>query len=168
LQIDAARVHQRTLRWVTASAEAGKPWVVANDEQGGANVGTPPDPGYAGFTGRDNQNRELITLHDIRKYSLWGNLMAGGAGVEYYFGYQLPDNDLTENFRSRDKTRYGRIALTFFKTPKHSLLGDEERGRYMGNSAHDNSRYRSPRRARCSFISTGHGNARSASDRSVR
>lgn len=31
--------------------------------------------------------------------------MAGGAGVESYFGYQLPDNDLVaENFRSRDKS----------------------------------------------------------------
>ena len=42
--------------------------------------------------------------------------MAGGAGVEYYFGYWLPENDLVaENFRSRDKSwDYGRIALDFF------------------------------------------------------
>ncbi len=29
-------------------------------------------------------------MHDVRKLCLWGNLMAGGAGVEYYFGYKLP------------------------------------------------------------------------------
>ena len=60
------------------------------------------------------------TLHDIRKYTLWGNLMAGGAGVEYYFGYGLPDNDLVaENFRSRDKSwDYGRIAIDFFHSQK--------------------------------------------------
>ena len=76
------------------------------------------DPGYPGFTGKDNQGNQVQSLHDIRKLTLWGNLMAGGAGVEYYFGYVLPDNDLTlENFRSRDKSwDYARIALTFFRT----------------------------------------------------
>ena len=34
------------------------------------------------------------SIEDVRKQTLWGNLMAGGAGVEYYFGYQLPENDL--------------------------------------------------------------------------
>ena len=34
---------------------------------------------------------------------LWGNLMAGGAGVEWYFGYTFPHNDLNcENWRNRD------------------------------------------------------------------
>ena len=83
-------VHERTLRWVLASAEAKKPWVVANDEQGPAGLGVPPDPGLSGFAGKDAQGRDVgYTLHDIRKYTLWGNLMAGGAGVEYYFGYGL-------------------------------------------------------------------------------
>jgi hypothetical protein len=143
LQINADRVHERTLRWVRASAESGKPWVVANDEQGGANVGTPPDPGYAGFTGRDPQGRQLITLHDIRKYTLWGHLMAGGAGVEHYFGYQLPDNDLTlENFRSREKTwDHGRIALSFFRSEKIPFWDMTNADELVGNSAHDNRRY---------------------------
>jgi hypothetical protein len=56
-------------------------------------------------------------MHDIRKQTLWGNLLAGGAGVEYYFGYQLAENDLVaEDFRSRDKSwDYCRIALGFFR-----------------------------------------------------
>ncbi|MEM6280487.1 MAG: hypothetical protein AAF733_13475, partial [Verrucomicrobiota bacterium] len=55
-------------------------------------------------------------LHDIRRETLWGNLMAGGAGVEYYFGYRLPQNDLLcEDYRSRDQSwDFCRIALEFF------------------------------------------------------
>ena len=143
LQIAADRVHVRTLKWVRASEDAGRPWVVANDEQGGANVGTPPDPGYPGFTGKDGQGRDLISLHDIRKYVLWGNLMAGGAGVEYYFGYQLPQNDLTlENFRSRDKTwDYGRMALSFFRAENIPFWDMTNADELVGNTTHDNSRY---------------------------
>ena len=92
-------------------------------------LGVPPDPGYSGFAGKDAQGRDVgYTLHDIRKYTLWGNLMAGGAGVEYYFGYGLPDNDLVaENFRSRDKSwDYGRIAIDFFHSQKIPVLGHEE------------------------------------------
>ena len=112
--------HQQTARWVRGSAAAGMPWVVANDEQGSASTGVPPDPGYQGFTGKDNQGNPVQSLHDIRKLTLWGNLMAGGGGVEYYFGYVLPDNDLTmESFRSRDKSwDYARIALNFFRSEK--------------------------------------------------
>ena len=95
LQMAWNAVHERTLRWVLASSQAKKPWVVANDEQGPANRGVPPDPGYSGFAGKDAKGLDVgYTLHDIRKLTLWGNLMAGGAGVEYYFGYGLPDNDL--------------------------------------------------------------------------
>ena len=132
--------HERTVRWVTASAATGVPWVVANDEQGSANLGAPPDPGYAGFTGRDAQGNAIQSLHDIRKYTLWGNLMAGGAGVEYYAGYQLPDNDLTlENFRSRDKSwEYGAIATDFFRAQRLPFWEMTNADRLVGNHTHDN------------------------------
>ena len=113
LQNDWNDTHSRTLHWVKASAKAGKPWVVANDEQGPAELGVAPDTGYKGY----NPSEAGYDMHDIRKSVLWGNLMAGGAGVEYYFGYDAPENDLEcEDYRSRDKSwDYGRFALEFFK-----------------------------------------------------
>ncbi|MDU0355002.1 DUF5060 domain-containing protein [Paraglaciecola aquimarina] len=108
--------HQKTLLWVEQSRAAGKPWVVANDEQNPAGMGVPPDPGYKGFDGWAEDREMKYNLHDIRKKTLWGNLMAGGAGVEYYFGYRLLENDLVaEDFRSRDKSwDYAGIAVKFF------------------------------------------------------
>jgi len=113
LQNDWEDTHSRTLQWVKASAKAGKPWVVANDEQGPADLGVVPDTGYKGY----DPSEAGYDMHDIRKSVLWGNLMAGGAGVEYYFGYDAPENDLQcEDYRSRDKSwDYGRFALEFFK-----------------------------------------------------
>ena len=133
--------HQQTTRWVRGSIAAGVPWVVANDEQGSANTGVPPDPGYPGFTGKDNQGNPVPSLHDIRKLTLWGNLMGGGGGVEYYFGYSLPDNDLTlENFRSRDKSwDYARIALAFFRDEKIPFWEMSNADLLVGNPTNDNS-----------------------------
>ena len=53
-----------------------------------------------------------------RKNCLWANLMAGGAGVEWYFGYEFPHNDLhCEDWRSRDHLwDLTRLALEFFQT----------------------------------------------------
>jgi hypothetical protein len=65
-------IHDETLEWVELSADAGHQWLVEIDEQGGAGTGIEPTD--------SRQN-------DYRKHVLWGNLMAGGAGVEYYFGY---------------------------------------------------------------------------------
>ncbi len=97
--------HNQTLRWVMRSREAGRPWVVNLDEIGPANTGVKPD--------------DIDANHDeVRQRHLWGNLMAGGAGVEWYFGYNFADNDLNcEDWRSREimwkQTRY---ALDFFHT----------------------------------------------------
>jgi hypothetical protein len=136
-------VHELTVKWIDASAQSGRPWVVANDEQGTAALGAPPDPGYRGFNGKDPQGGAIRTLHDIRKYTLWGNLMAGGAGVEYYFGYQLPENDLLlEDFRSRDKSwDYARIALDFFRSERIPFWEMSNADGLAGNPKHENTRY---------------------------
>jgi hypothetical protein len=94
-----------TLTWVTNSANSGSPWVVAYDEPGDAQAALRPvgNPGNSWTDGRKN--------------ALWGNVMAGGAGVEFYFGYGYADSDLTcQNFRSRDGFwDYCRHMLAFFR-----------------------------------------------------
>jgi len=83
------RVHERIKMWVDESEKAGKRWIVNLDEIGPAWKGAMPDSHDAN--------------HDtIRAHSLWGTLLAGGTGVEWYFGYRYPHNDLEcEDFRSR-------------------------------------------------------------------
>jgi hypothetical protein len=138
------QVHRRTLRWLVESGRAGRPWVVANDEQNPANLGVPPDPGFQGFDGmaRERQARPY-DLNDIRKLTLWGNLMAGGAGVEYYFGYELPQNDLAcEDWRSRDRSwDYCSVALEFFQGHKIPFWDMQNADQLVGNDANDNSKY---------------------------
>lgn len=111
LQATWNRVHELTTKWLEVTENSGKAWVIANDEQGNAGIGVPPDPGYPNYNGSNPD------LHDIRKEVLWGHLIAGGAGLEYYFGYNLPDSDLSlENFRSRDQSwDYMGYALDFFR-----------------------------------------------------
>jgi hypothetical protein len=137
------QTHQRTLQWVAASAAAGRPWVIANDEQGGADTGVPPDPGYAGYDGRKKDGAAVQTPDDIRQATLWGNLMAGGAGVEYYFGYALPENDLVaQDFRSRDRSwGYCRIALDFFRDHQIPFWEMNNANALIGNQRNDNSKY---------------------------
>ena len=136
--------HQRVLKWRRESAKAGRPWVVANDEQGDASLGVPPDPGYEGFSGRakEKDGREY-DLNDVRRHTLWGTLMAGGAGVEYYFGYALPQNDLRgEDWRSRERSwGFAAIALRFFRDEGIPFWEMEPADALVGNAAEDNSRY---------------------------
>jgi hypothetical protein len=128
-------VHRRTLGWIRASAEAGRPWVVANDEQGPADLGVPPDPEFIARAGTEPVGELEYDLHDIRKFTLWGNLMAGGAGVMYYFGYKLPENDLlAEDFRSRDRSwDFGRIALSLFHEHAIPFWNMENANALVGN-----------------------------------
>jgi hypothetical protein len=98
------RIHEQVLEWTRRSREAGRPWVVTLDEIGPHTEGVLPD-------GADPD-------HDgVRRWALWGTLMAGGAGVEWYFGYLHPNDDLNaEDFRSRDAMwRQTRLAIDFFQ-----------------------------------------------------
>jgi len=135
--------HQQTLHWLNKSDAAGKPWAVANDEQNPADMGVPPDPGYQGHSGEGIQGGKPYTMHDVRKSCLWGVLMAGGWGVEYYFGYKLPQNDLDcQDYRSRDKTwDYCRIALEFFLANRIPFWEMKNADALVGNPKNDNSKY---------------------------
>jgi hypothetical protein len=78
---------------------------VCCDEIGPARDGLVPDAVDAG--------------HDqVRHRLLWGNLTAGGGGVEYYFGWGHPQHDRSvEDFRTRENMwRQTRIALDFFRS----------------------------------------------------
>ena len=83
------------------------------------------------------------TQHEVRKYTLWGTLMAGGAGCEYYFGYQFVENDiLCEDWRSRDQSwDYCRIAINFFHDQKIPFWEMENADELVGNNDHGTSKY---------------------------
>ena len=96
-------VNNETIELRRRSTEAGRPWAIFHDEQTPANTGVMPDADDPEHDGP-------------RKGALWGNLMGGGSGVEWYFGYKYAHMDLNaEDWRSRqamwDQTRY---ALEFF------------------------------------------------------
>ncbi|HPD47925.1 MAG TPA: DUF5060 domain-containing protein [Anaerohalosphaeraceae bacterium] len=98
-----SNTHAETIKWLDRSAKAGRKWYVCLDEYGHGANGVKPDATH-------------YTHDEPRKNCLWANLMAGGGGVEWYFGYKFPHNDLhCEDWRSRDHmwdlTRY---AVEFF------------------------------------------------------
>lgn len=135
--------HRDTVKWVTESARAGKPWIVAFDESGSAAHGQCPDLGYQGFDGRDRTGKMVYTQHKVRKETLWGTLMGGGAGCEYYFGYQFPENDLVcEDWRSRDQSwDYCRIAIGFFHDHQIPFWEMKNMDALVGNPAHEAGKF---------------------------
>ena len=97
------QVHSSIIKWHQESEKAGHPWLIAMDEIGMWHTGVMPD--------NINPNHDTMR-HEV----LWGSLLAGAAGVEWYFGARYEGNDLsTEDWRSREnmwnQTRY---ALNFF------------------------------------------------------
>ncbi len=110
--------HNQTLLWIDRSAQAGRPWFVCLDEIGPSHTGVKPD-------------KDDYWHDEIRQKHLWANLMAGGAGVEWYFGYTFSHNDLNcESWYSRDHmwdmTRYAleffHDRLPFYKMSHHDEL----------------------------------------------
>ncbi|OYP34154.1 DUF5060 domain-containing protein [Rhodopirellula sp. MGV] len=135
--------HAQTVKWVEASAASGRPWIVAFDESGSAAHAQCPDLGYNGFDGRDRQGTTVYDEHTVRKQTLWGHLMGGGAGNEYYFGYQFDQNDIVcEDWRSRDRSwDYCRHALSFFQGHDIPFWEMTNADALVDNLRHDNSRY---------------------------
>ena len=101
---DFSNVHAATLRVLKEAREAGKIWAVAVDEPGDHRHALIPD---AEDPEHDN----------ARKNGLWGAMMAGAWGTEWYFGYEHPHSDLTcQDYRSRDLFwEQGKICIDFFR-----------------------------------------------------
>lgn len=97
-------VHERVKKWIELSKTTGKRWIACQDEIGPAGIGAKPD-------------KDDLEHNEMRSKVLWGNLMAGGAGVDWYFGYKYAHNDLKcEDWRSRDKLwDQTYLALNFFQ-----------------------------------------------------
>ncbi|MEM6967105.1 MAG: DUF5060 domain-containing protein, partial [Bacteroidota bacterium] len=97
------KIYTEITKWKQRSEEAGQEWIMYLDEIGPHWMGVMPDANDM--------------AHDtVRRDALWGALMAGAAGVEWYFGYKYDHSDLTcQDWRTRDKmwdqTRY---AMNFF------------------------------------------------------
>jgi len=90
---------------VENASESRRQWVVSLDEPGSGGLGVTTDDWD------DNYN-----LDDARAV-YWGTIAAGGAGIEWYFGYREEQNDLVaEDWRSRDALwDYTRYAMEFYR-----------------------------------------------------
>jgi hypothetical protein len=100
---DFSRVHDQVKRVIKEAREAGKVWAVACDEPGDHRYALIPD--------------EADPEHfNARTNGLWGAMLAGAWGTEWYFGYEHPHSDLTcEDWRSRDLFwDMGKNCLDFF------------------------------------------------------
>ncbi len=103
-QGDRKKAAKVVREWRQKSIDTGHKWLISMDEIGKWDTGAKSDltdPGHA----------------TLRRYVLWGTLLSGAAGVEWYFGANNEHNDLTsEDWRSRDQlwdlTKY---ALDFFE-----------------------------------------------------
>ena len=97
-------VNAEIRKWHALSRKAGQVWPITMDEIGKWQVGARADT--------DDPRHD-----SLRRHALWGALLAGAAGVEWYFGAEQNGNDLTtEDWRSRAELwRQTRIALDFFE-----------------------------------------------------
>ncbi|MEM6648126.1 MAG: putative collagen-binding domain-containing protein, partial [Bacteroidota bacterium] len=100
---DFGNVHREALRWRRLSQALDKVWAIAVDEPGDHRYSLVPD----------DVNPEH---NNARQNALWGALMAGAWGIEWYFGYEHPHSDLTcQDWRTRDNMwDQSRYALDFF------------------------------------------------------
>lgn len=115
---DRTKIHSVTKKWLDSSRLAGRQWVMHMDEIGPWWRGMDPDD-------RLNNNQD-----SVRAEALWGNLMAGGAGAEWYFGAKNHNNDLScEDWRTRDRAwTFTDHAISFFERyiPFGEMEGKDE------------------------------------------
>lgn len=98
------KVYKATKEWYNLAKDSGRKWYMTMDECCGWQTGVQP-------SGAE------YNLDDVRVDNLWGNLMAGGSGAEWFFGDRKPiQYDLsTEDFRPfKLMWDYSRYAVDFF------------------------------------------------------
>ncbi|MGJ8693433.1 MAG: Kelch repeat-containing protein [Thalassotalea sp.] len=90
--------------WRNKSSSHNSQWLITMDEIGKWDTGALPDS-------LDSQHLSL------QRHVLWGSLLAGGSGVEWYFGAKYSHNDLTsEDWRQRHNLwQLTRYATKFFQ-----------------------------------------------------
>ena len=91
--------------WKKKSMAANNNWLITMDEIGKWHTGALLD--------EEDPNHKSLT-----HYVLWGSLLSGSAGVEWYFGGKHPHNDLTcEDWRKRNQLwEITNNAKTFFNS----------------------------------------------------
>lgn len=97
-----AATHDAIEKWVNESAQAGEPWVVMADETADSKYGALPDADAPGH-------------NEARSEGLWGALMAGGGGIEWYSGRNGYDQKGNEFYARADLYRQAKIAREFFE-----------------------------------------------------
>lgn len=127
---DFSSIHGEVLHWLKASKDAGFQWAAAVDEPG--------DAQHSLVTDAEDPDHDVI-----RRNALWGTLMAGGWGNEWYFGYKHPHSDITcEDYRSRDLWwDQTRNAVSFFKDNKIPFWETENRNDLVGNPENKHTAY---------------------------
>ena len=103
---DTTEVHKEVLKWRNLSKKNKRQWVTYLDEIGHWDIGITTDTAA-------NNNYAMVM-----RTSLWGSLMAGGAGNSWYFGgLDTPNNDMAaEDFRARDQWwTISNNAIKFFE-----------------------------------------------------
>ena len=155
------QTHRQTVKWVRKSQATSHHWIVSFDEAGSATHGQTPDVGYQDFQGVDSKGKRVKTVDNVRRRVLWGHLMGGGAGVEYYFGYLLPQNDLLcEDWRSREQSwKYCKIAGDFFRREDLPLIDLQPMDELIGNKKLNNDSYclATPGKLYLIYLPTGGG-----------
>lgn len=124
LQVDKREGAAEVLEtWKKKATDSGNEWMITMDEIGMWHTGARSD--------------SLDGNHDsLRRYVLWGTLLSGAAGVEWYFGANNRYHDLnTEDWRSRDRLwEITDFALNFFQenlpywemAPDHALINSKD------------------------------------------
>ena len=107
--------------WRKESKRNGAEWLITMDEIGLWHTGA--------LTDMEDPNHT-----SLRRFALWGTLLSGGAGVEWYFGAKHPHNDLSsEDWRQRNRLwEISYYAKEFFEMhlpywamkPNHSLINN--------------------------------------------